>query len=314
MKVEEWQLKQRQALPLEIKIRMTQQRIRDWYDYYAGDVYVSFSGGKDSTVLLDIARKLYPNIPAVFCNTGLEFPEILSFVRQTDNVEFVSPKKKFLKIIQEHGYPVVSKEVSKKIKETRSSITSKINRFKGYVGRDGRIYGKLANRWHYLSEAPFKISHYCCDVLKKNPAKAYEKRTGRYCIIGTMAGDSRLRMEQYQRHGCNGFDRTRPVSTPLAFWTEADIWEYLKQNNIPYSSIYDLGYTRTGCFPCLFGIHMEQKETGTNRLKIMEQTHPKLYKWCMETLNYKEILPWVWGHNPDNKDQLQFNFGGINHE
>lgn len=53
-----WELAQMQSLPLEAKITMTKNRIRQWYEYYNGDVYVSFSGGKDSTVLLHIARSI----------------------------------------------------------------------------------------------------------------------------------------------------------------------------------------------------------------------------------------------------------------
>lgn len=80
-------LYQMQSLPLEIKVRMTQRRIRDWVEYWGEDgVYVSFSGGKDSTVLLDICRRMYPNIVAVYSDTGLEFPEIREFVKTKDNV------------------------------------------------------------------------------------------------------------------------------------------------------------------------------------------------------------------------------------
>ena len=71
------ELRQLQALPLDLKIKKTELRIREWVDYWGVDgVYVSFSGGKDSTVLLDICRRLYPGIVAVFSDTGLEFPEI----------------------------------------------------------------------------------------------------------------------------------------------------------------------------------------------------------------------------------------------
>jgi len=84
-----WELKERLKLPLEIKINMSIQRIIQWYEYYNGNVYISFSGGKDSTVLNHLVRSIYPNVPAVFSNTGLEFPEIVSFVRETDNVIWV---------------------------------------------------------------------------------------------------------------------------------------------------------------------------------------------------------------------------------
>ena len=62
-------LKILQALPLELKIKKTENRIREWYEYYGGEVYIAFSGGKDSTVLLDIARRLYPDIEAVSIRT-----------------------------------------------------------------------------------------------------------------------------------------------------------------------------------------------------------------------------------------------------
>lgn len=86
------ELTQLQSLPLELKVMRTQQRIREWVQYYGVDgVYVSFSGGKDSTVLLDMVRKLYPTVKAVFINTGLEYPENQQFVKDFDNVEILRP-------------------------------------------------------------------------------------------------------------------------------------------------------------------------------------------------------------------------------
>ena len=61
-----WELQQMQSLPLSAKVVMTQQRIREWYEHWDGMVYVSFSGGKDSTVLLHLVRDMYPDVPAVF--------------------------------------------------------------------------------------------------------------------------------------------------------------------------------------------------------------------------------------------------------
>lgn len=71
--MEKWQLKQLQSLPLEVKIIKSMQRIKEWYEGNQGNVYISFSGGKDSSVLLDLVRCIYPDIPAVFCDTGCIF-------------------------------------------------------------------------------------------------------------------------------------------------------------------------------------------------------------------------------------------------
>ena len=81
MKLEE--LKLMQNYPLWMKVEKTKQRIREWYEYYNGEVYVSFSGGKDSTVLLHLVRSIYPDVEAVFSDTGLEYPEIKEFVKGT---------------------------------------------------------------------------------------------------------------------------------------------------------------------------------------------------------------------------------------
>lgn len=106
-------LYQMQSLPLSIKIRMTMRRIREWVEYYGIDgVYISFSGGKDSTVLLDIAREMYPEIWAVHVDTGLEYPEIRRFVTQYENVKIIRPKMNFRQIIIKYGYPMIGKEVA----------------------------------------------------------------------------------------------------------------------------------------------------------------------------------------------------------
>ena len=56
-----------QAWPLERKIRVTQAKIIEWYHHYGGKVAVSFSGGKDSTVLLDLTRRAFPDICFYAC-------------------------------------------------------------------------------------------------------------------------------------------------------------------------------------------------------------------------------------------------------
>lgn len=116
-------LAQMQAMPLNIKISMTRRRISEWIDYYGSDgVYVSFSGGKDSTVLLDIVRQIDASILAVFIDTGLEYPEIRDFVKSYTNVQWIRPKKTFKQVIEEYGYPFISKEVSDNVYYARKYI------------------------------------------------------------------------------------------------------------------------------------------------------------------------------------------------
>ena len=117
------ELRTKQALPLSIKVKMTENRIREWVKEYGLDgVYISFSGGKDSTVLLDIGRKIYPDLLAVFSDTGLEYPEIREFVKSYENVTWVKPKHSFKQIITKYGYPFISKEVSEVVDESKRCL------------------------------------------------------------------------------------------------------------------------------------------------------------------------------------------------
>jgi 3'-phosphoadenosine 5'-phosphosulfate sulfotransferase (PAPS reductase)/FAD synthetase len=292
MSVEAWQLKQRQSLPLEAKIDMTQLRIKDWYEYWNGQVYVSFSGGKDSTVLLHLVRELYPEVPAVFSDTGLEYPEVRRFVEQTNEVTTVRPKISFSEVVSQYGYPIISKEQARYIEEYRTTRSDKLRdiRWNGSLRISGLIAGKINEKWKYLIAAPFLISRHCCDIMKKRPLAQYEKLTKRVPYIGNMVEEANSRKQDYLRFGCNAFKTKRPISRPLSFWLESDIWDYLHQFNIPYSPIYDLGYTRTGCMFCMFGVHLEKEP---NRFQRMYVTHPKQWKYCMDALGLREVLAYI---------------------
>ena len=106
---EKWILQQYKSLPLIAKVRMSQSRIREWYDHWQGNVVVSFSGGKDSTVLAHLVHTYYPEVPLIFSNTGLEYPEIQQFAKKMGAV-FIRPKMSFSEVISKYGYPIISKE------------------------------------------------------------------------------------------------------------------------------------------------------------------------------------------------------------
>lgn len=295
------EFKIRHSMSLQDKIDMSCEKIESWYDYWNGQVYVAFSGGKDSTVLLDIVRNkaLIPDakeIPAVFSDTGLEFPEIRDFVKTIDNVIWVKPKMQFRDVINKYGYPVISKEQSYFIYEYRNSKSQKL--------KDLRLYGtskggfKISEKWKFLIDAPFKISDSCCDYLKKYPMKKYGKESGRKAIIGTLAEESNRRLTNYLTYGCNAFNKKDPSSNPLSFWSEQDIWDYIKLYNLPYSKIYDMGYSRTGCMFCMFGV---QNECTPNRFQKMQITHPKMYDYCINNLGLGEVMDYI-GVNYKNED------------
>ena len=165
------ELKLLQALPLELKIAKTKARIKEWVDVYGVDgVYISFSGGKDSTVLLHIARSMYPNIKAVFSDTGLELPSIRSFVKTHENVDWLKPNMTFGEVVKQYGYPLFGKEIShaiwyaRKIKLTDNDTTPPRNT----VQRANRLIlqGKLKQN---------------CELVGGNRVRASNSRPNSLC-------------------------------------------------------------------------------------------------------------------------------------
>ena len=265
-------LKIMRSWDLERKIRVSQAKIIEWYQHYDSQVYVSFSGGKDSTILMDLARRIYPDIPALFIDTGLELPEIKSFVRTFSNVDFARPELSFAQVIKKYGYPVVSKEVAHAVyyakKTGTKSSDNYLQRFDGTLMYNGKKSLYNMKKWKFLLDSGFDISDCCCDVLKKRPAKKYGRLTGRKAIIGTLTEESRLRTQHWLKDGCNAFDGKEPKSHPLSFWTEQNILQYLRTTNIPYATVYGdivedengklktTGCERTGCWGYAFLEHI----------------------------------------------------------
>lgn len=312
-------LKQMQSVPLEGKILMTKERIRQWYEYWDGEVYVSFSGGKDSTVLKHIVDSMYSDVPALFVNTGLEYPEIQKFVKDikagkydcfNPDVEIVRPEIRFDEVLKQYGYPVISKAVSNKVRGAKPE-NLRWRQLKGTEinPKTGEPSQFNIPQWGFLLDAPFKISEQCCNVIKKKPAKDYMKETGRKPIIGTMASEGQSRYMAWLKTGCNAFDKKEPSSQPLSFWTEQDILQYLKKYDVPYCSVYgeivptsedeqiegqltafdmlnDYEGTllkTTGCnrTGCIFCMFGCHLEKEPNRFQQLKETHFRQYEYCI---------------------------------
>ena len=176
-------LKAMQAWPLARKIQVTQAKIVEWNERFHHKTAISFSGGVDSTVLLDLARRCYPDIPAVFVDTTIEFPEIVAFVKSKPNVTTVKPQLCktcvncpdgcFAKVIQEYGICYPSKAVAHCVQNARRGKAWALKRFAG-LNADGThswYKEQIYKRWAWLVDSPFKISEKCCAVIYRKKAQ-----------------------------------------------------------------------------------------------------------------------------------------------
>lgn len=326
-----WDLAQMQSLPLEAKIRMTKERIRQWYEHWNGMVYVSFSGGKDSTVLKHIVDSMYDDVPSLFINTGLEYPEIQKFAMSQKNVVTVRPEMRFDEVLKKYGYPVVTKRIAETIYYAKKNIsegknTLRVRLINGVeVSKEGFKSKFNAKKWKFLIEAPFDVSKNCCKCMKIKPASTYKKQTGRVPFLATMTGESLQRYSAWLVNGCNAYNTKDPVSAPMAFWTEQDILHYIKKYNVPYCSVYGdivvdekpdgdeilngqinmidyLGchdektkLRTTGCdrTGCIFCGFGCHLEKSPNRFQRLKETHPRQYEYCIGGGEYNEEGKWV---------------------
>lgn len=260
-------LKMFQSENLHLKIQRTMAKISEWYSRYNNQVYVSFSGGKDSTVLADICawwcNVVKSTLYLVFVDTGLEYPEIRQHVKDftqylrnkyeiTVELEILRPKMRFDEVIKQYGYPMISKEVSECVWQGRQSLKSKDGKYSYRLQKlQGKALDKNGNKslfnkekYEPLLHTDFIIGNRCCNVMKKSPTHKYTKTSGKKPITAQMACESHLREQQWLKNGCNGFNMKSPISNPMSFWTEQDVLEYIKKHELPLASVYgDIVYS-----------------------------------------------------------------------
>lgn len=340
-----------QAESLPDKFQRTLAKVSEWYSRWDNEVYVSFSGGKDSTVLADICARwckvVRKTLYLVFVNTGLEYPEIQKHVKYFAEwlrnkygieveLEILRPKMRFDEVIKTYGYPLISKEVSNTIRLARNNIRDgkyshrlcklgiNADDYNLHDSEDYDYAKQLENskfklpKWKPLIDLDCNISEECCTIMKKAPLKEYQERTGRMPLIATMAEESMNRENAWFKNGCNAFNSKEPKSTPMAFWKKQDVLQYIKEEQIPISSVYGdiiyevdpaqmriddfgidcgtleklctTGCDRTGCIFCAFGCH---REAEPSRFQKLKETHPRQYEYCIGGGEYDENGVWV---------------------
>lgn len=298
----------RTNMPLADKIEHTAYRIKDWCDGTAG-AYISFSGGIGSRVLLHLNKK-YCNkvdvLPALYVDTGLDHKGVKDIaLKYADYV--VRSKMNFYKVLIKYGYPIISKSQAMAIKKLTTQNLTEEYRNKLLYGDERGTAGKLSNKWHYLLNAPFKISHECCLVLKERPAYKFEiENGGIYPVTAEMVEESVNRKIIYLQNGCNMYNLNRPKSTPMAFWTQQDLLEYVVKENVDiapeygeikqdcYGRYYTTGEKRTGCAFCLFGCHLENQP---NRIQRLYKIDRRRYEYCVGGGEFND--KGIWQPNKD---------------
>ncbi|EJL5822476.1 phosphoadenosine phosphosulfate reductase family protein [Salmonella enterica] len=283
---------------------MTKRRIRDFYDHFDGEVYCSFSGGKDSTVLRHIVLSMGLKMPFVFSNTGLEMPEIVDFVRkqasEDENVVQVRPRVPFNQVWQEYGLPIGSKKVAKMIRVLQEGDTGRNSNMHKLYSTGINSKGQFARSWKipekwrvFVNEEAPRITDLCCDFLKKEPLDTYAKESGRHGISAIMADEGGAREMRTQ---CNVYDGKRPNCAPMLFWLESDVWQYINTRDVEICEVYFdrevngrhiPAEKRTGCMFCGFGVHMEK---GMNRFQRMAITHPRQHSIVIDRMGMGKAL------------------------
>lgn len=285
---------------LELKITNAMHRIEDLYFKTGGKCYLSFSGGKDSTVILalikmceDILTIPKNSIPAVFCNTGLELQSNVNFVyfikqNYYQNIIIIRPEKSFDWIIKNKGKPIKSKIKSQFLSRYQKGNTSK-NTILNLLGKNGKVIkAKIANKDLHMIHPNFdiKVSDSCCLILKKKPFEKYNKENDiKGYIIGERIAEGGVReLSASKRINEGGSICTKTkgdyiVKLPIIDWNDEDINNFINKYDVPLSKAYtEQGYERTGCFLCPFS------------LKLADNLE-KLYKY--EPNRYKAAMKWM---------------------
>jgi 3'-phosphoadenosine 5'-phosphosulfate sulfotransferase (PAPS reductase)/FAD synthetase len=247
-------------------------------------VALSFSGGKDSTVLKHLINTVSSSVKPVFCNTGVEYKKIVSFVKDFADVQIVKPKYSFVQVIKKYGYPIISKEQSRYLSDIKNpKVCQRIKDIRLGPGKNFTISKKW--RW-LLDQDDFKISDKCCYHLKKSPLI----RLKYYYFTGERITESTLRKQKYKT--CILPNKC----IPLRLWSDELVNKYIAYHDIKLCDIYK-HETRTGCKFCLYGIQFEKRPNRIDRLEYLE---PESYKFA-KSIGIIDLMEKILNHKKLNQ-------------
>ena len=320
LSMEEWkeekkrkkaQMTAMQALPYEVKVKRAEIRAKEFIsrlEELGMHAHVSV-GGLDSIVLLLFLRKIGIDVPAISVS-GLEDFSIQKVHKQLGVIR-LQPGKSKIQILQEYGFPVISKQIAGRIdllqnpteknKTVRHAIITGECGKLGHYAKNSRM--RLPQKWlelfagyeneneqvHYR-KAPFKVSNKCCLYMKEKPCDQWAKEHNSRPFLGLMASEGGQREEALTEHGCNYFGKNVIRSAPFAPFLRQDLLQLALDLKAPVPEIYGTierdsggvlyttGAQRTGCSMCGFGIHLEKRPHRFDRLR---ERNPKEWEFWM---------------------------------
>lgn len=269
--------------------------INEQYDL-ENNAYISFSGGKDSTVLHYLVDEALPNnkIPRVFINTGIEYKAIMRFVRslaEKDNrFVILTVGKNIPKTLASVGYPFKSKEHAHKVSVyQRSGLTKTVLDYIGKGSKNNFLCPKKM-LYNFTQEFTLKVSDQCCYEFKKKPSAQFEQQTGRYIgLTGMMKteGGYRTRLNCIVTDSKTGkIHRFHPLSIVTEEWER---W-YIANRSIKLCDLYypPFNFERTGCVCCPFSQTL-QAQLDTLSVVAPDEKKRAEYIWKPVYDEYRRI-------------------------
>lgn len=228
------------------------------------NAYISFSGGRDSTVLHHLIDMALPNnkIPRIYMNTGIEYLAITYFVKEMqkeDNrIIMISPKKHIKKVLEEKGYPFKSKEFSQLVDRfQRLGKTKSVNAF---LNLNGKLACPTKLKYMFTEENKLKISDACCKEMKEKPLDEYANKNGKTISIIGITGGDKGRRNAFGNNGCVKKYYNQTKIYPLRVIDESFEEWFIKKYNIKLCKLYypPYNFKRTGCKGCPFDVNLEK--------------------------------------------------------